>query len=87
MGAAVRTVPPPLRRALEARDGGCVFPGCDRGPEWCEAHHRRHWIDGGPTTLENTELLCRAHHRLDHEEGRTSVSREARIKIRPPNPD
>src|SRR5690606_26579187 len=27
------------RRALAARDGGCMAPGCDRPPSWCEAHH------------------------------------------------
>jgi hypothetical protein len=86
LGAATRTVPPALRRALEARDGGCCAPGCDRGPEWCEGHHRKHWIDGGPTTLENTELRCRVHHRLEHEEGGRGRARgqDARIGVSPP---
>ncbi|WP_242419678.1 HNH endonuclease signature motif containing protein, partial [Frankia sp. CpI1-P] len=35
--------PPHLRRALAARDRGCTFPGCDRPPSWCEAHHVIHW--------------------------------------------
>lgn len=26
------------RRALVIRDGGCVFPGCDRKPKWCGTH-------------------------------------------------
>ncbi len=56
------------RRALESgrlavRDGGCVFPGCDRPLAWCDAHHLRHWLHGGPTDLANLVLLCRAHHR------------------------
>jgi hypothetical protein len=33
------------------RDGGCVFPGCDRPLAWCDAHHLWHWVDGGPTDL------------------------------------
>jgi hypothetical protein len=64
---ASRTIPPALRRALVARDRGCVFPGCGRPPEWTDGHHLQHWIEGGPTTLENLALLCRRHHRLVHE--------------------
>jgi hypothetical protein len=28
-----------------------------------------HWVDGGPTDLDNLVLLCRAHHRAVHEGG------------------
>ena len=48
--------------ALTARDGGCSFPGCDTGPDWCERHHIVSWVDGGPTDLDNLTLLCRYHH-------------------------
>jgi hypothetical protein len=27
------------REILAAKFGGCMFPGCDRPPSWCEAHH------------------------------------------------
>ena len=67
VGRRTRTIPPAIRRALNLRDGGCVIKICDRPPRWCDAHHRQHWIDGGPTSLENLELLCRRHHRLAHE--------------------
>jgi hypothetical protein len=66
---ASRTIPPAVRRALATRDEGCVFTGCGRPPEWTDAHHLQHWIDGGPTTLDNLALLCRRHHRLVHEGG------------------
>jgi hypothetical protein len=66
-----RVVPGATRRALIARDRGCRFPGCDCPPAWTDAHHIKHWADGGPTTLENLILLCRRHHRLVHEEGWT----------------
>lgn len=66
VGRRTRTIPPALRRALEARDRGCRFPGCGSG--FTEAHHVVHWADGGGTSLENTLLLCRYHHRLVHEE-------------------
>ena len=49
------------------RDGGCRFPGC--GLRFCDAHHIKHWADGGETRLDNLVLLCRRHHRAVHEEG------------------
>jgi hypothetical protein len=66
VGRETRTVPRHLRRAVVARDGGCAFPGCDRLPAWCEAHHVQHWSDGGPTCLSNLVLLCKAHHDVIH---------------------
>jgi hypothetical protein len=69
VGRTSRVVQPAQRAALAVRDGGCVFPGCDRPQTWCEAHHLRHWLDGGPTDLVNLALLCRAHHRAVHEGG------------------
>jgi hypothetical protein len=69
VGRATRVVAPAQRAALAVRDGGCVFPGCDRPLAWCDAHHLWHWVDGGPTDLANLALLCRAHHRRVHEEG------------------
>ena len=58
-------------RALVVRDGGCVFPGCDRKPKWCDAHHLKPWEDHGPTDLDNGCLLCRRHHILVHHGGWT----------------
>ncbi len=72
VGRRRRTVPPALRRALEARDRGCRFPGC--GLRFTDAHHIEHWADGGATSLKNTVLLCRRHHRLVHEEGHRVLS-------------
>jgi hypothetical protein len=67
VGRRRRTIPPAIRRALAARDRRCRFPGCTA--RRCEAHHIRHWVDGGPTCVDNTLLLCRAHHRAVHEGG------------------
>jgi hypothetical protein len=66
---ATRTIPASTRRALEARDRRCVFPGCTRPPIWCDGHHLVWWTRGGATALPNLALLCRPHHRLVHEEG------------------
>ncbi|MGN9909194.1 DUF222 domain-containing protein [Phytohabitans sp. LJ34] len=55
-----------IRSALELRDRGCAFPGCDRPPRWCDGHHIRPWADGWPTSLDNGVLLCGYHHRIIH---------------------
>ena len=61
-----RIVPARLLRALKLRDQKrCRFPGCAH-QRYVEAHHVKHWIDGGETCLENLVLLCGAHHRLLH---------------------
>jgi uncharacterized protein DUF222/HNH endonuclease len=66
LGRRTKVVPPSLRRAVTVRDRGCRFPGCDRPSGWCDAHHVRHWADGGETSLGNLVLLCRPHHRAIH---------------------
>jgi hypothetical protein len=67
-------------------DGGCVFPACDRPLAWCEAHHVWHWVDGGPTDLDNLVLLCRAHHRAVHEGGwQLTRQPDGRLTTTPPH--
>jgi 5-methylcytosine-specific restriction endonuclease McrA len=68
VGRKTRSIPPAIRRALKRRDGGCRFPGCGC-TRFVDAHHIRHWVDGGETSMDNLVLLCRRHHRLVHEEG------------------
>jgi hypothetical protein len=85
LGRATRVVSPTQRQALAVRDGGCVFPGCSRPVAWCEGHHVRHWLDGGPTDLDNLALLCRAHHRAVHEGGwRLIRGPDGRFSATPP---
>ena len=69
VGRRTPVVPAGMRRALVIRDRHCRFPGCDRPPSYCDAHHIVHWGKGGRTSLENLTLLCRRHHRLVHDHG------------------
>jgi hypothetical protein len=84
VGRAQRTVPMGIRRALVARDGGCAFPGCDRPPGLCEAHHAQHWIDGGVTAVHNCCLLCPAHHQQIHRQGWDITIHGGRVEFHPP---
>ena len=68
VGRKTRAVPPAIRRALRLRDRGCRFPGCTH-TRHVDAHHVRHWADGGETKLSNLVELCSGHHRLLHEGG------------------
>ncbi|WP_328523775.1 HNH endonuclease signature motif containing protein [Kribbella sp. NBC_00359] len=60
VGRAERLVTGAMRRALNARDRGCVV--CGAPPVQCDAHHLESWIDGGATAVHNLCLLCRRHH-------------------------
>ena len=58
------------RIGLAARDGGCIWSGCERPPSWCEAHHIDEWrAHGGRTDLADGVLLCRFHHLFVHDRG------------------
>ncbi len=66
LGRAVRLFAPGQLKALWVRDGSCTFPGCGTPAHWCDAHHLRHWADGGATTIDNAALLCGRHHTVVH---------------------
>jgi hypothetical protein len=68
VGRAKRHYDRHQRVALGYRDGGCTFPGCERPPDWCDAHHGRDpWSRGGPTDVADGVLICPFHHRLLHQ--------------------
>ena len=67
VGRASRTISPALWKALVVRDRHCRAPGCDQPAHRCQAHHIVHWSRGGPTNLENLELVCWHHHRTRHQ--------------------
>src|SRR2546426_2762088 len=64
---AKRVISVPQRKALNARDRGCIWPGCDRPTSWTSGHHLVHWIHGGSGDLPNLALLCYRHHWMVHE--------------------
>nr|WP_246214881.1 HNH endonuclease signature motif containing protein [Modestobacter muralis] len=66
LGRDHRVVTPGLRRAVERRDGSCVFAGCRAPSHWCDVHHLVHWVHGGETNLGNSALLCERHHTKVH---------------------
>jgi hypothetical protein len=70
-GRSQRTCTAAIRRALEQRDGHCVFAGCTAPAAWCDVHHVVHWAHGGPTSCDNGALLCERHHTAVHEGGFT----------------
>jgi len=69
VGRSKRVISPAQRRALNVRDKGCRWPGCDRLASWTSGHHLVHWAKGGSTDLPNLVLLCYRHHWMVHEGG------------------
>lgn len=70
VGREHRLFTPTQRIALATRDGGCMWPGCDRPPVYSEAHHIDHWhADDGRTDVDRGILLCAYHHLHLHLKG------------------
>lgn len=61
LGRETRTATRAQRRALAARDGGCVM--CSRTVRWCQVHHITEWAQHGTSDMDNLCLLCSACHR------------------------
>lgn len=83
-GRAVRLFTEAQRRAIAVRDGGCVWPGCNAPPGWCEVAHIVAWALGGMTDLRNGVLLCPFHHRRFDHDGWTMEWRGAELSLTPP---
>jgi hypothetical protein len=71
LGRHVRLASTAQRRAVAARDGGCVFPGCGAPIAWTDNHHVHHHRLGGATAVENLVAVCRWHHGIAHRNGWT----------------
>ncbi|MEZ5321804.1 MAG: HNH endonuclease signature motif containing protein [Microthrixaceae bacterium] len=87
MGRQIRLANQAQRRALALRDGGCCFPGCDRPPQHCDAHHIDHWTrDLGRTDVAHMALFCRHHHGVIHRHGSgTTIDTHGRTTITTPH--
>lgn len=83
-GRTERLVSAGQRHALAVRDRGCVFPGCDRPPEWCDAHHVDPWVGGGRSDLENLVLVCARHHTAIHDGWHLARAPDGTIGATPP---
>lgn len=66
MGRRTRFATPAQARAVRIRDGGCIFPSCDRPGNWCEIHHVNGFAAGGRTDVARMVCLCTRHHTLIH---------------------
>ncbi len=83
------------RAALNERDRGCVFPGCDAPINWCDAHHTIPYEIGKRTRLDELVLLCPHHHRQVHRgftltrntDGHIRVTRPDGTRLDPGGPD
>lgn len=72
------------RKAIGARDGGCVIPGCTVPAAWCEVHHVIDWVKGGPTSVDNGVLLCWHHHHGIETSGWEIRMVDGMPQVRPP---
>ncbi len=82
VGRTERLATPAIRAALEVRDQGCVFPGCDKPPQACQAHHIIPWWAGGATSLTNMVLVCPQHHGVV-EPGHDPTADRWQVRLRP----
>ena len=86
VGRSARTATPAQRRALAARDKGCIIPGCGIPAEACQTHHVQDWAAGGDTDLPNLALLCWAHHRQVDLGMWTIIAATEENRVPPPEP-
>lgn len=92
-GRKTRTFKDAMRRALEAKNKMCCWPGCGNKVH-LQGHHVKHWArDRGETDIDNGALLCWFHHRKVHEgriemvrdgEGWRFVTPDGKVIARPP---
>jgi hypothetical protein len=85
LGRKTRLATAVQRRAIARRDGGCVFPSCDRPHEWCDIHLIDGFAKGGRTDVARMVCLCARHHTLIHNSKWTmSVNPDGTYRFRHP---
>lgn len=50
------------RKAIFARDKGCMAPGCTIPATYCQCHHCKEWSNDGLTNEHNSLTICSRHH-------------------------
>jgi hypothetical protein len=85
VGRTRRTVTPRQRKALAERDRHCVWPDCDRPPDWCAGHHKTLWARGGLTDIDKISLLCGVHHTKWHRGYRLRRLASGEVEVVPPD--
>jgi hypothetical protein len=86
VGHMKRTLTTAERRALNARDRHCRYPGCDRPPSLCDGHHVEFYSRGGKSKLDNMILLCAFHHWRVHEGGwQLGLAQDGAVVVVPPH--
>jgi hypothetical protein len=77
--------PPSNASRCGSETGGCMFPGCDRGTDYGEAHHIDEWVaDHGKTNVADGILLCRHHHMLLHNNKWKITRQNSAYRLIPP---
>lgn len=71
-------------RSLIVASRGCTR--CAADIDRCQAHHLREWLDGGPTDIDNLELLCHTCHGHEHR-GQRPGRRTKPYRATPPRDD
>jgi hypothetical protein len=61
-GTTRRRPTAPQRRAVEARDRVCYFPGCRMPARQCDLDHRTPWSERQETAVEGLDAGCRHDH-------------------------
>ena len=84
VGRQYRTATRKMRKALAERDRRCVWPGCDRPPEWTQGDHGVPWAQGGETNVEDMRLLCTPHHQRLGRGWRLERLPDRRYVVHPP---
>jgi hypothetical protein len=84
VGRKYRTATPKMSKALAERDRRCVWPGCDRPPDWSQRHHELPWALGGRTDIEGMTLLCTPHHGRLSRGWRLVRLPNGRVAVHPP---
>jgi hypothetical protein len=65
-GSNQRTFRGLLRRAIQVRDRHCQHPsGCDDPIDDCDLNHTTDWADGGRTELDDGNIECHPHNRIE----------------------